>query len=141
MQDEREPLRRRQRLEHDQERQADGVGEHRLLLGVEMLVARDDRVGQPSVLEEILAPGAPRAEHVQRDPRHDGREPAAQVLDPGLVGAAQAQPGLLHRVLGLRHGPEHPIGDRLEVGAVCLELARQVLVVRHADMTKQTRPT
>jgi hypothetical protein len=32
---EREPLRRRQRLEHDEQRQTDGIGEQRLVLGID----------------------------------------------------------------------------------------------------------
>ena len=34
---------------------------------------------------------------------------------------ANPQPGLLKRVVGLAHRPEHPVGDRAEVGPVLLE--------------------
>jgi hypothetical protein len=49
-----EPLCRRQRLEHDEQREADGVGEQRLVLGVGAVWAVDDRVGQVCV-EWLLA--------------------------------------------------------------------------------------
>jgi hypothetical protein len=48
-----EPL-RRQRLEHDEQRQADGVGEQRLVLRVDAVCAVDDRVRQ-MLVERLLA--------------------------------------------------------------------------------------
>jgi hypothetical protein len=51
-----EPLRRRQGLEHDEQREADRVGEQRLVLGVAAVRGLDDRVRQVG-LERLLAPG------------------------------------------------------------------------------------
>ena len=47
------------------------------------------------------------------------------------VAAAEAHPGLLHRVVGLAERAEHPVGDRAQVSAVLLELPGQELVVVH----------
>jgi hypothetical protein len=77
---EREALRRAERLEHDEQRQADGVGEQRLVLGVRPVRAIDDRVRQDDV-ERLLAMRATRPQHVQRHAGHDGREPRIEVLD------------------------------------------------------------
>jgi hypothetical protein len=49
-----EPLCRRQRLEHDEQREADRVGEQRLVLRVDAVCAVDDRVRQASI-EWLLA--------------------------------------------------------------------------------------
>ena len=46
VQHEREPLGRRQRLEHDEQREPDRVGQQRLVLGVGAVGAVDDRLGQ-----------------------------------------------------------------------------------------------
>jgi hypothetical protein len=46
VQDVGEPLCRLQCLEHDQQREADGVSEQRLVLRVDAVCAVDDRVGQ-----------------------------------------------------------------------------------------------
>ena len=62
---------------------------------------------------------------------------AAEVVDALGVGAAQADPGLLHRVLGLGQGPEHAVGHRLQPGPVGFELGHQVLV-HLTTLTRQT---
>ena len=49
----------------------------------------------------LLAPGAPRAQDVQRDPGDDGRQPGPEVLDVAGVGPAEADPGLLDGVVRL----------------------------------------
>ena len=74
-----------------------------------------------------------RAQHVEADARDDGRQPAAEVLDAARVGAAEAQPGLLHGVVGLAHRAEHPVGHRAQVGPVGLELLRQVVALVHSS--------
>ena len=80
VQHERKPLGRAQRLEHDEQRKPDRVGQQRLVLGVGAVDAVDDRLGQ---VHARAAPRAAiaRAQHVQRDARDDGRQPAAEVLD------------------------------------------------------------
>src|SRR5262249_15141009 len=64
-------------------------------------------------------------ENTKADPRNDCCQPAAEVLDHSRVRPAQANPGLLHRVVGLGERPEHPVGDSAEVPAVLLEALRQ----------------
>jgi hypothetical protein len=135
VQDEREPLGRRQPLQHDQQRQPDGVGEERLLLGVGPVLPTDDRLGHVHV-ERLLATRLARAEHVERDPRHDRRQPAGQVVDSPGVGAAQAQPRLLQRVVGLAHRAEHPVGHRSQAGPVVLELLCQPVAFVHGHIPR-----
>jgi hypothetical protein len=103
--DERESLGRRQGLENDQERQADRVGEHGLVLGVEFSLTRDQRL-RP-LLEGILAPRTPGTEHVERDPSDHRRMPAAQVLDPFVVSNSPARyssRSMSHLFVAVRHG-------------------------------------
>ena len=58
-------------------------------------------------------------------------QPAAEVRDLAAVGAARAQPGVLHRVLGLRVRPEQAHRDRAQVRAGLLERLGQLLVRGH----------
>ena len=55
----------------------------------------------------------------------DRRQPSAEVLDVARVGAAEPQPGFLHRVVRLGRRAEHPVGDRPQVGPVRLEALGQ----------------
>jgi hypothetical protein len=43
---ERESLRRRQRLEHDEQRQTDGIGQQRLVLGIDPVRRVDKQIGK-----------------------------------------------------------------------------------------------
>jgi hypothetical protein len=88
VQDEGQPFGRGERFEHHQERQADGVGQQRLVLGVGAAGGIDDRIGHVHV-ERLLAPRPARAEHVQRHAGDDRRQPGAEVLDLARVGAAE----------------------------------------------------
>ena len=130
MKDEREPFRWGERLEHHEQRQADRVGEQRLVLGVGAVSGVDDRVGHAHV-ERLLAPRSARAEHVQRHACDDRRQPAAEVLDLARVGAAEPQPGVLDGVVGLAERAEHPVGDRTEMRSVILELAGEPFLLIH----------
>ena len=66
-----------------------------------------------------------------------------QILDVAGVGAAEPQPGLLHRVFGLAARAEHAIGDRPQAAPVGLELSGQgfffvhrshsFVALRHSD--------
>ena len=51
--------------------------------------------------QRLLAADLAGAQHVQAHPGHDGGKPRAQVPDAAGVRPGQAQPGLLHRVVGL----------------------------------------
>jgi hypothetical protein len=129
VQHERQPLGGLQRLEHDQEGEADRVGQERLVLRVRPVRAVDDRLRYPQVGH--LPPRVAGAEHVQGHPGDDGREPAAEVLDFVGVGSAKAQPGLLDGVVRLAHRAEHPVGHSPQVGAVGLEPVGQVIALVH----------
>ena len=132
MQHEREPLRRRQRLEHDEQRQADGIGQQRLVLGIDPVHPVDKRIGEPSG-ERLLPPGLARAQHVQAHPTDNGRQPGAEVLDATGVGAAEAKPGFLDGVVGLAQRAEHPVRHRAQLRPGGLEsLCQPVLLVHRS---------
>ena len=132
VQHEGEALRGRQRVEDDEQGEPDRVGEQRLLLGV-VLGVDDDRLGQPRA-RVLLAPRAAGAEHVEADAPHHRRQPAAEVGDRGRVGAAQAEPGFLHRVLGLADRAEHPVRHGIQVRPEPLELLGQPVSFVHGHI-------
>jgi hypothetical protein len=137
VQDEREPLGGRQRLQHHQQSQADRVREQRLLLRIVALVDADDRLGEPRA-DIVLTAGPPGSEHVNADAADHGREPAADVVDIVAVRAAESQPCLLHGVVGLTHGAEHAVSDRPQAGAMRLELRRLPTLFVHLTAFRQS---
>ena len=120
MQDERHTLGGRQRVEHDQQRHADRVGEHRLVFGVGPSPAHDARLRDPGV-NGLFAPRLARAQHVQTHPCDDCRQPAAQILDGGRIDARETQPRFLHRVFGLAQRAEHTVGHSTQPRPVLFE--------------------
>ena len=82
VQHERETLRWVECLEHDQQRQAHGVGEHDRVARVDRVnrLPGHDRIGHPR-LERLLAPRAPGAQHVEAHAGGDGRQPPIEVVD------------------------------------------------------------
>ena len=52
----------------------------------------------------------------------------ARLSIAGRVLSRQPDPRLLHRVLGVRPRPEHPVGDRHQTPALLLEGFRQCIV-------------
>jgi hypothetical protein len=131
VEDERHPLRRRQLLQHDQEREADRVREQRLPLRPAVVLARHHRL-RPVRVEGLLGVDRPRAKLVEADPRDDRGQPASDVLDAAGVRAGEPEPRLLDGVLRLARRSQHPVGDRAQARPVLLELPRQLLVVDHA---------
>ena len=128
---EREPLRRRQRLEHDEQRQPDGVGHHRVALRPGVVRRADDRLRKPGSGELLVARLAP-TKRVEADPADDHGQPASQVIGPARIAAVEPQPGLLHGVLGLADRSEHAVAHRAQVPAVSLELLGEPLLSRLA---------
>ena len=120
MKDKCEALGRSQRVEHNQKSRAQHVGEDRLFVGTGTLW-----LGL-LVLERLLRSGPARAQHPQAHPSQHRGEPPSQVLDTLGVRSIQPDPGLLHGVLGLGQGSEHPVGHRLEPRPAGHELGRQV---------------
>ena len=122
VEDERDPLGRGHRLEHDQERHAD-----RLVEGD--AVSRVDRGAVPPAVDPVpaaghglrhpladvaLPPDPRRPEHVEADPARDLGQPGARCLDGLALLRWHGEPadvGLLDDVLGVGHRAEHPIGD------------------------------
>lgn len=130
MQDEGEPFRGGERVEDDEQRHADGVGQHGFLFRVAAVLRGDGRVGEPYV-ERFLALPLARAQQVQAHPRHDRRQPPGDVLDVVGVGTAGAQPGFLERVIGLAHRAEHPVSHRPQMRPVLLETLCQPCALAH----------
>jgi hypothetical protein len=95
----------------------------------------DQRLRQPAA-DGVLAPGLAGPEHIQADPRDHRGQPGAQVIDRAGVAAAEPQPGLLHRILGLAERAEHAVGDRLQMRAALLELLGQPALVRHLPSSR-----
>jgi hypothetical protein len=98
------------------------VGEDQLLLRAVGRLAVHLRLGQPGT-GVVLAAGLARAEHVQAHPARNRGEPGPQVVDRRGVAAVQAQPGLLHGVVGIAQRAQHPVGERVQLRPVRLELA------------------
>jgi hypothetical protein len=115
---------------HDEHGETDRIGHHRLVLGVDAVAVERDRLGQVRG-HGLLASRRARTQHVQAHACDDRRQPSAEVLDVARVGAAETEPGLLDRVVGLVHRAEHPMGHRSQIGSVGLETLRQPLVVLH----------
>ena len=141
-QDEHGPLAGRQVLQGGDEGEADRVARRRQLgrvgLGTERLgvgqradprglgePGRERRVGGGR-RAEVHRPGPPlgAAEHVEAHVRGDAVEPRPQ--GRAALEAVEGPPGphhrLLHRVLGLEAGPEHPVAVGGQLPAVGLEV-------------------
>jgi hypothetical protein len=121
----RETLGRCQRVEHDEQREADRVRQQRLILRRADLWVR--QVGA----ELLLAPGTAGAQDVEADAGDDGGEPGAEVLNVARARPADAQPGVLDGVVGLGEGTEHPVGHGAQMGAALLEAVGQPVLLIH----------
>jgi hypothetical protein len=139
VQDEGEPLGRCERLEHDVEGEADTVGDECFLLRGRRAVDRDDRLGHPRA-DELFAARPPRAEHVEAHAAHHRRQPGAEVLDRGVVAAAEPDPCLLHGVVGFVERAQHAVGDAAQLGALRLELRCEEVVIVHLTLTTYGHP-
>ncbi len=136
VEDEREALGRRQRLEHDEQREPERVREDRCLLGIDLVVQAHDRLRQPAA-DVFLSPRTAGSQHVEADAADDGRQPAAEVRDGRRIGAAEPQPRLLHGVVGLAQRAQHPVGDGAQVRPVLLELLREPLSIVHVTFLRR----
>jgi hypothetical protein len=130
-----QPFGRSQRFEYHEQREPDGVGEHRFLLGVGFGVEADDRFGEPAA-DVVLLARAARPQDVEADAADDGGEPAAEVGDRLGVGTAQSQPGLLEGVIGVAERAEHAVGDCPQVRPVLLEPLDLPALLVHGHILK-----
>jgi DNA-binding CsgD family transcriptional regulator/tetratricopeptide (TPR) repeat protein len=137
VQDERQPLRRGQRVQHHEQGQADRVGQHGLVLRPGALRATGDLLRQVRA-RGILAPRLAGLQHVQRHPGHHRGQPPAQVRHLAGVRAGQPQPGLLDGVVRVADRAQDSVGHRPQVGAVLLEPLRQPVVGFHRSHTSVT---
>jgi hypothetical protein len=103
---------RAQGLQDDEHRPGHGVGEAHRIGGVG---AGLDRFGEPGA-DVGLAAGAGGAEDVEGEAGGRGDEPAGEVFDLLDVGALEADPGVLDRILGLGDGAEEAVGDADQAG-------------------------
>ncbi len=132
VQHERDPLGRRQCFEYHEQREADRVGQERVVLGIAPGVAARERLGRVRApLQRLFGPRRARAQHVEAQPCDDGRKPSPEVLDSARVSAAEPQPGFLNGVVRLAPRAEHPVGDRPQVTPVLFESLRQPFVFDH----------
>ena len=130
MEHERDSLGGGHRVEHNQQRQTDGVGEQGLLVWIGVIGEGDDRIRYMS-LREPLPPDSPGAEHVQAHPPEDRRQPGSHVLDGAGIVVADPQPRFLESVIGFGRRSEHPGGDGVQVPSVLLEPFGQPLALVH----------
>ena len=130
VQHERQPLGRRQGVQHHEQRHSHRVGQHRLVLGIDFADRIDD--GIRHLGDEFF--GGPRpaaAQRVQADPCHHCGQPGVEVgYLAGIlaVAAAQPQPGLLHGVLSVVDRAQHAVGHRSQMRPGRLETCCQVSV-------------
>jgi hypothetical protein len=127
-------LQRTQALQRDHEGDTDI---RRTLGGQRRIVVRfkrfDDRLRQPGT-DVTLAPRLRRLESVQAQARDRLRQKCARVVHGCRIRTVPAQPGVLHRVLGLGLRAEHAVGQATQVAAVRLECGSA-----HARTFVQTR--
>ena len=110
MQHERRPLGRRQPFEHHQQGDPDRVVERHPIGRVEVGARRlDEWLGQPR--PDIAAPDGVGAQAVEAHPSGHGDQPSDHVIDVVGAMAGEAGVGLLHGILGVGEGAEHPIAD------------------------------
>ncbi len=108
-------------------RQADRVGQERLLLRGRTVRIRDDRVGHDG-LERVLAPSRSGPKPVQAETGHDRGQPGTEVVDLAGVGPARPEPGVLDDVVGLCQRAEQSIGGRAQARAIRFEALGQGVV-------------
>ena len=109
VQHERDPLIRRQPLQHHHRREPGVVGGHYGRKRVVTVETRDHRFGQPFADIGFAALGR-RAQPVQAQPADHRCQPRPQV-DDGLRCAIPPQPRILHDVLGVGDGAGEPVRD------------------------------
>jgi hypothetical protein len=130
VQHEGDPFGRAQRVQHDEQRPADRVGQDRLLFRLAVRTGR--RAGGGHLLaEQVFTAGRAGAQHVQAHPGHDRPQPRGQVLHLADVGALETEPGFLDGVLRFAGRAEHPVGDLVQVAPLRLKPVGQFVAGVH----------
>ena len=130
VQHEGEAFRRRQPVEHDEQREPDRIREERFLLGAAPARAGRDRLRRVRG-ERLLAPRLARPQHVEAHARDDRGQPSAKVVDARGIGAAESQPRFLNGVVHLAQRAEHPVSHGAQVGSVLFESLGQIIAFVH----------
>jgi hypothetical protein len=133
VQDERESLGRAEGVEHHEQRQSDRVGEQRLVLRAYGPVRHEEGVGPVEAVRR-LPRRASAPQRVQAQAGHDRGQPAAQVVDPVGVAAAQPDPRLLDGVLGVVEAAEDPEGEGAQAWTVGPELQGEIVGPAHRPL-------
>ena len=114
VQDERQSFRRCQGVQNHEQRHSDRVGQHRLMLGIDVADGVDD--GIRHLGDELFRWPSPAASQgVQADPCHHGRQPRVEVVHLAGVDAGQPQPRFLHGILGVDDRAQHAVGHRTQM--------------------------
>ncbi len=132
MQYERHALGRGQRIQHDQHGRADRIGQQHFVFRTGTGIGGGQRRVRHQV-HRFLAAHLARTQQIQRQPGHHRRQPTGEIADLGRVGTIQAQPRLLHHVLGFGVRTQHAERHCLEPGAVGLELFGQSMQICHGE--------
>jgi hypothetical protein len=129
---ERKPLGGIETVEHDEQCETDRIRQDCFLFGIDRF--RDDgcrRYIRCVRGERLFAARRARAKHVETHARDDGRQPAAKIFDRAGIGAAETQPSLLHRIVGLTGRTEHSVRDSSQVPAILFEFFCQPILSCH----------
>ncbi len=90
--------------------------------------------------EGVLRTGATRPQPIQAHARRDRGQPPAEVVDAGRIDPVESEPRLLHGILRIGAGAEHPIGHRPQPRPVCLELRRDPIDLIHRHVLGLMNP-
>ena len=101
-------------------------GQHQRECDVFPFFLLDDRIRKPGA-DIGLALELRRFELIETKPRHHPAKERLGLTDVSAINPHPADEGLLHHVLGVRHGAQHAIGDTHQARAQRIEGLRCVL--------------
>ena len=143
VQDERQSFGRCQGVQNHEQRQSHRIGQHRLMLGIDVADPVDDGVRHPG--DSSSRGRARRARKVFEQIRATTVVSHASRLSIWPASApAQSQPGLLHGILGVVDRAQHAVGHRTQMRPGGLESRCQVRVRGHprpGSGSAHTRPS
>ncbi len=119
-------LRRRQRIEQDQQGHANRIGENRFFLGA--FAGSDcDNVATRIIRRQVLAPACAPFQRIEAGARNNGRQPAFEIRNTRNVRAADAQSALLQRVVGFGSRSQYALRNALQARPSRLKALREPL--------------